>query len=176
MRGKKTDHDTIYNIMTSWFTTHNYEETARQLSMPSATVKDIVKANMDKEEFLELRRQKENEFSDKASEIIDKGLMLLKRRMDRAIEEEETLDELIEEIWSMDDKEMSQQTKTATVNKIKNMQLHNLKDITTAIGTLYDKRALSKGEMTQNVGFATNFVLDKMLEISGYTKKADDSE
>ena len=176
MRGKKTDYDTIYDIMTSWFTTHNYEETARQLNMPSATVKDIVKANMDKEEFLELRRQKENEFSDKASEIIDKGLMLLKRRMDRAIEEEETLDELIEEIWSMDDKEMSQQTKTATVNKIKNMQLHNLKDITTAIGTLYDKRALSKGEMTQNVGFATNFVLDKMLEISGYTKKADDSE
>lgn len=176
MRGKKTDYDTIYDIMTSWFTTHNYEETARQLNMPSATVKDIVKANMDKEEFLELRRQKENEFSDKASEIIDKGLMLLKRRMDRAIEEEETLDELIEEIWSMDDKEMSQQTKTATVNKIKNMQLHNLKDITTAIGTLYDKRALSKGEMTQNVGFATNFDLDKMLEISGYTKKADDSE
>ena len=175
-RGKKTDYDTIFNVMTSWFTTHNYEETARQLNMPSATVKDIVKANKDKEEFLELRRQKQDEFADKASEIIDKGLLLLNRRLNRAIEEEETLDDLIEEIWSMDDEEMSQQTKTATVNKIRNMQLHNLKDITTAIGTLYDKRALSKGEMTQNVGFATNLSLDKLAEISGYGKKDADAE
>jgi hypothetical protein len=64
---------------------------------------------------------------------------------------------------------------TTAVNKIKNMQLHNLKDITTAIGTLYDKRALSRGEMTQNVNFATNFDVDKLLDIAGYTKK-DDNE
>ena len=43
--------------------------------------------------------------------------------------------------------------------------------LTTAIGTLYDKRALAKGEMTQNVGFATNFDLDKLVDIAGYTKK-----
>lgn len=175
-RGKKTDYDTIFNVMTSWFTTHNYEETARQLNMPSATVKDIVKANQDKEEFLELRRKKQDEFADKASEIIDKGLILLKRRMNRAIEEEETLDELIGEIECMDDDDMSYQQKIATINKIKSLQLHNLKDLTTAIGTLYDKRALSKGEMTQNVGFATNLSLEKLAEISGYGKKDDDAE
>lgn len=170
-RGKKTDYDTIYNVMTSWFTTHNYEETARALNMPATTIYGIVKENKDKAEFKELRGQKEAEFADKASEIIDKGLLLLKRRMDRAIEEEETLDDLIDEIWMMDDEDMSQLAKTTAVNKIKNMQLHNLKDITTAIGTLYDKRALSRGEMTQNVNFATNFDLDKLLDISGYTKK-----
>ena len=52
----------------------------------------------------------------------------------------------------------------------KEIPLHHL---TTAIGTLYDKRALSKGEMTQNVGFATNFDLDKLVDIAGYTKKGD---
>ena len=45
--------------------------------------------------------------------------------------------------------------------------------LTTAIGTLYDKRALAKGEMTQNVGFATNFDLEKLVDIAGYTKKED---
>ena len=136
-RGKKTDYDKIYNVMTTWFATHNYEETARVLNMPSATVKDIVKANKDAEEFIELRRQKQEEFSDKASVIID---MLLER--------------ITETVADGD----------------KDIPLHHL---TTAIGTLYDKRALSKGEMTQNVGFATNFDLDKLVDIAGYTKKDD---
>lgn len=50
-----------------------------------------------------------------------------------------------------------------------------LNHLTTAMGTLYDKRALSKGDLTQNVGFATNFDLDKLLDISGYTKKDDNA-
>ena len=176
MRGKKTEPEMIYKVMTSYAITRNYNQTAKNLGMAESTVEKIVKDNKDTDEFRKLCEQKQDEFSDKATEIIDKGLMLLKRRMDRAIEEEETLDDLIEEIWSMDDKEMSQQTKTATVNKIKNMQLHNLKDITTAIGTLYDKRALSRGETTQNIDFATNFDLDKLINIAGYQKKADDTE
>ena len=48
--------------------------------------------------------------------------------------------------------------------------------LTTAIGTLYDKRALSKGEMTQNLGFATNISLDKLADISGFAKKDADAE
>ena len=42
-----------------------------------------------------------------------------------------------------------------------------------AFGTTFDKRALAKGEMTQNVGFATNFDLEKLVDIAGYTKKED---
>ena len=55
-------------------------------------------------------------------------------------------------------------------NGEKEIPLHHL---TTAIGTLYDKRALSRGEMTQNVGFATNLSIDKLAEISGYKKDVD---
>lgn len=176
MRGKKTSPEVIYKVMTSYAITNNYNETARNLGMAVATVKNIVDDNENAEEFKKLRIEKREEFSEKASEIIDKGLLLLNRRLNRAIEEEEQLDDLIEEVYSMDDEEMSQQSKTATVNKIRNMQLHNLKDITTAIGTLYDKRALSKGEMTQNVGFATNLSIDKLAEISGFAKKDNDAE
>lgn len=175
-RGKKTDYDTVYKIMVSWFSTHNYSETARQLNMPITTVKDIVNDNIDKPDFVNLRKEKENEFADKATEIIEKGLILLNRRLNRAINEEESLDELIDEVWDIDDDEMSYRDKDKLVNKIKTLQLQNIKDITTAIGTLYDKRALSKGEMTQNVGFATNFDVSKLAEIAGFSKKDADEE
>ena len=137
MRGKKTSPELIYKVMTSFAITRNMNETSRTLNMPYSTVKDIVDGNIDKEEFVKLREEKENEFSEKASRIIDKLL-----------------------------------------ERIENEVLDNEKDIplnhlTTAMGTLYDKRALSKGEMTQNVGFATNISLDKLAEISGFKKDAD---
>ena len=48
--------------------------------------------------------------------------------------------------------------------------------LTTAIGTLYDKRALAKGETTQYLGFATNSeTIGKLLEIAGY-KKVDNND
>ena len=149
-RGQKTSPEVVYQVMTSWLFTHNYSQTAREVGLPISTVTDIVNKHQDDEEFVKLRDEKTKEFADKASIIIDKGLLLLNRRLNRAIEEEETLDDLIDEIYSTDDEDMSQQAKTAAVNKIKHMQLQNLKDITTAIGTLYDKRALSKGESTEN--------------------------
>lgn len=176
MRGKKTAPGVIYQVMALWFTNYNMRETARLLDLPLSTVKGIVDENKNAETFAELRTQKQKEFSDKATEVIEKGLLLLNRRLERAIEEEETLDELIDDIEDIDDKEMSYQTKQATINKIRSMQLHNLKDLTTAIGTLYDKRALSQGELTQNVGFATNFDIDKLAGISGFKKKDADSE
>ena len=176
MRGKKTAPEVVYQVMALWFTNYNLRETARVLDLPLSTVKGIVDEHKSAEEFEQLRTQKQKEFSDKATEVIEKGLLLLNRRLERAIEEEETLDELIDDIEDIDDEEMSYQKKQATITKIRSMQLHNLKDLTTAIGTLYDKRALSKGEMTQNVGFATNFDIDKLAEISGFSKKDDDAE
>ena len=174
MRGKKTAPDVVYQVMALWFTNYNMRETARTLNMPLTTVKEIVDKNKNAEQFEELRTQTEKAFAQKTTEIIEKGLLLLNKRLNRAIEHEEDLDDLIEEIWDIDEDEMSYKEKDKLVNKVKALQLQNIKDITTAIGTLYDKRALSRGEMTQNVGFATNLSIDKLAEISGY-KKADES-
>ena len=174
-RGKKTAPEVIYKVMALWFTNYNLRETSRILNMPLSTVKEIVDNNKNADKFEELRTQTEKAFAQKTTEIIDKSLLLLNRRIDRAIEHEEDLDAFIDEMWDMDEDEMSFKEKDKLVNKIKTLQLQNIKDLTTAIGTLYDKRALSQGDLTQNVGFATNFDLDKLLDISGYTKK-DDSE
>lgn len=138
-RGKKTSPEMIYKVLTSYAITHNYNQTAKNLGMPEPTVEKIVKDNKDSEEFKKLCEQKREEFSEKASVIID----MLLERITKEVSDEE-----------------------------KDIPLHHL---TIAIGTLYDKRALSKGEMTQNHGFATNFDLGKLIDIAGYTKK-DDNE
>ena len=139
-KGQKTSPEQIYKVMTSWAITKNLRETSRNLGMPLGTVKDIVDKHKDLPEYQQLQTQKQEEFSEKASAIID---MLLDRIT----------------------KELADGEKEIPLNHL-----------TTAMGTLYDKRALSKGEMTQNVGFATNISLDKLASISGYAKKEDDED
>ena len=136
-KGEKSSPELITNVMTSWCINKNNSRTARELGIPESTVRKIVKENKDKPEYVELCDQKRDEFSNKASIIIDKLLERITNEVD---------------------------------NNEKEIPLHHL---TTAIGTLYDKRALSRGEMTQNVGFATNLSIDKLAEISGYKKEAD---
>jgi len=157
--------------MTSWVITNNYKETARELDLPYMTVKSIVDKNRDKPEFVKLRNEKMNEFSSRASEIIQKGLTLLNKRLDRAIASEEDLDLLIDEIYATDKEELSQDEKNRLVNKIRTLQVQNMKDITTAIGTLFDKKALADGKPTERTEIIGGDKLSKLAELAGYERK-----
>ncbi len=150
-RGKKSSPELIYKVMASYATTRNLRETSRELNVPLPTVKCLVDANKDKPEFIQLQTEKAKEFSEKASEIIQKGLLLLDRRFSRALQKEEELDVLIEAIFDSEKTESSQDDKKRLVDKIKALQLHDVKAITTAIGTLYDKRALENGSSTEKM-------------------------
>lgn len=173
-RGKKTSPETIYKVMTSWAIHHNNMEVSRELGIPEATVRKIVDMNKDKEEFTKLCDEKKKDFADKATEIIDKGLELINRRLTVALDKQAKLDKLIDEVLSTDDEEMSYKDKMTAVNLIRETQIQKIKDISTAVGTLYDKRALARGETTQNIDFATNFDINKLIDIAGYRKKGDD--
>ena len=122
-RGKQLDNQTVYNIMASHAVTNNYHETARLLKIPVKTVETTVKKHYDDEEFAQLRIEKRKEFSDKCSEIIDNLLIGLERKA----------------IMLLIDDKLLKNTK--------------LTEITTAIGTLYDKMALTQGECTKTVSF-----------------------
>ncbi len=170
-RGKRTSPETIHMIMASYAVTNNLKETARELSLPVSTVKTIVDKNKDKPEFVKLRDEKMSEFSSRASEIIQKGLILLNKRFDRAIASEEDLDVLIDEIFEMDKKELSQDEKKRLVGKIRALQLQDVKAITTAIGTLYDKKALADGNPTERTEIIGDDKLNKLAELAGYERK-----
>lgn len=161
-RGKKTDNETIYKIMISMYTTGNFSETSRQLNIPVNTVEDIYKNNIEKPEFVKLRKEKQDEFVEKANRIINKATNLMEQRIDLATEHENELEEIIDEIWMTDKKEMNETKKKALVSKIAGMQLYNIKELAVAIGTMYDKRALAKGESTTNT--AMTIKMDKKVE------------
>ena len=58
---------------------------------------------------------------------------------------------MIDEIYSTPASQLTQQEKTQLVSKLRALQLQDTKAVTTAIGTLYDKRALAEGGTTENV-------------------------
>ena len=150
MRGKKTPLEIVYKIMLSVFSTNNFSETARQLNLPVKTVEKIYKENKDKEEFTKLCQEKKEEFTETATRIINKATNLMEKRLDLANEHENELEKLIEEIWKTDKKDMNETKKKALVSKIAGMQLYSIKELAVAAGTMYDKRALAKGESTVN--------------------------
>lgn len=149
-RGKKTDTETIYKIMLSVYSTNNVSESARQLNIPTKTVEKIYKENKDKPEFAKLCQEKKEEFVNKATRIINKATDLLERRIDTALEKQNELDKVLDDIMDLKDKDANYKRKKALANKIEALQLNKISEITTAVGTLYDKRALAKGESTEN--------------------------
>lgn len=158
-KGQKSDNLTIYKVMLSYCITRNYSETARNLDMPESTVRKIVSDNKDKEEFARLCEEKRDEFVEKADKIIYKATNLLERRLDTALESQDEIEEMIQEIWNADNEEIKGSQKKSLVSKLSRLQLNGLSEITTAIGTMYDKRALAKGEPTSNEKLTINIEL-----------------
>ncbi len=135
-KGKKTDNETIYKVMSSYFETRSYTQTGRDLEMPASTVEKLVKENLRKKEFVELWEKKREDFATKADLIIHKAMDRLAKELDS-------------------DKEIP-------VNQL-----------TTAIGTLYDKKAMAQnGDITNDAPrLQINIVDHSDLEGALYDEK-----
>lgn len=151
-RGKKYSDELKEKAYFMYATSGNINEVSKELNVPYATVAGWIKAKARDapDEFDKLRDEKKKDFIEKSSDIIDKGLGILDRRFDRALNQETELDMIIDEIASSDNDEISPKQKENLIRKIKALELPDVKALTTAIGTLYDKRALAKGESTEN--------------------------
>lgn len=167
MQGKKYSDEKKEQAYLIYATTGSFAETAKQLGVAKSTVKNWIDAKRENEpdEFEQLRTEKKKDFIDKASEIIEKGLELLDRRMTTALDHENQLDFLIDEIIQSDKEELSQEEKSKLINKIRAIQVQKLGDITTAVGTLYDKRALAKGDSTQNTKVTVEMSMDEKIKL-----------
>lgn len=113
-QGKKTDNETLYNIMSSYFETRSYSQTGRDLDVPISTVEKLVKEHIKDEEFVKLWNEKKEEFATKADVIIYQAMDRLTKKLD-----------------SEDDIPVNQ--------------------LTTAIGTLYDKKAMAQNGVVGNI-------------------------
>lgn len=153
-RGKKTDNKMIAKIIASYALTNSYNATSKKLGVSANTVKNVInKQKKDNpEKYAKVCEQKKEAFAEQANEIVNKGLELLKRRYDKALKYEEQLEELIVLLMNADEKEndIKYQEKISIAKKIGKIQLNSLSEITTSMGTLYDKMRLAKGESTNN--------------------------
>ena len=131
-KGKKTDEQTIYNIMASYFDTRNYAQTGRDLGIPDTTVEKIVKEHLKDKEFVELWARKKEDFATKADVIIYKAMDKLIQQLD-------------------------------------NQQNIPINQLTTAIGTMYDKKIISQTGVMGNdtpsvqINIVNNEDLEKTL-------------
>lgn len=143
MKGKKYSPEIVEKALALLATTNNICEVAKKMNLPESTVRDWAKQNKDK--FEKLRTKKKQEFVENAWRIIEKANKLLEKKLDVALKNQGELDELLAKMrGELDYKKLAE--------KVKAIKIDNLSNLTTAIGTLYDKQALCNREETQIVG------------------------
>lgn len=160
MRGKKYNDEDKEKALALLSTNNDIKAISRQLEIPERTLRDWKALEITKEEegvIARYRLEKRKEFVDNSWRIIEKSVELGEKRINRALEHESELDELIEVIDGMDSNEMPQQTKMALIAKIRTLQIQSIKDLSTFIGTLYDKAALAAGDPTSNNNVTIGF-------------------
>lgn len=150
-RGVKIDNQKIQEVMASYALTNSYNATAKECGVSDKTVKKIIEERS--EEFAKVSEEKKELFSNRANRIINKSLDLIEDRIDTARANQDELEEIIQMVWEQDKKELNETQKKAIVSKIARMQLNSLSELTTAMGTLYDKMRLANGESTENNKF-----------------------
>ena len=112
------------------------------------------------DEYAEKRREVREGFIETASRAIENGAELINRRMETALKYQQELEGLLDEVSN--DEDMTVPQKKALISKIKALELHKLSEISTAVGTLYDKRALAQGQSTENTTIEIKMPQDVM--------------
>ncbi len=143
-RGQKYNNEIKEKAMALLATIDNLEEVERQTGIPKSTLGTWKKQKEKDEEFERLRTEKKKQFVKDAWRSIEKAIKLGERRLDRALNHEKELDDLIDDIST--DGDVAAQTKQALISKIRTLQIQTVKDISTFVGIMYDKAALANGE------------------------------
>lgn len=163
-KGKDRTPEEVMQVLSTFAVTDNLSETSRQTGIPITTVKDIVDRHRGQEEFEKLRKEKREEFGQRASRIVFKGLTLLERRYDKALDNEDDLEGLIDLVMSAKDEDMSYKERMDLAKKLGRLELNTLSEITTSMGTLFDKMRLANGESTENSSQTITVTMSKELE------------
>lgn len=137
-----------YTTVKTW--EKKYLEQSKELAEKRARGGDNYEVTKSESEFdLErLRNENKKKFVNDAWRLIDKTKTLLERRLDRAIESEDELDRLVEEICRLDNKDLTNEQRKALYSRIKSLKLEQAKELAVVLGTLYDKQALANKEAT----------------------------
>ena len=155
MTGSKGDSATREKAYALFATEDNLSRIARELGVPDSTVrgwkkkydeecaKDPVKA--------EARDEKKREFVSNCWGIMNDTVTVLARRIKRAMNEEDEIDRLIDEVTDEAvEKDLDWKKTQSIIGKVESLKCEDIVKLTTVLGTLYDKQALASGDSTVN--------------------------
>ena len=146
-KGQKTPNNKEKERARALLTTDTVASVARQLGRPWTTIYGWKKEFEKDGSFEELREERKKQFINDAWDLIDMSRKIIERRLERALEGEDALDELCDLLVS----EVTPEKKKAICAKFAALKLDNVKDIAVVLGTLYDKQALANKEPTSIV-------------------------
>ena len=127
-----------------------FARTSRETGIPAPTIQTWVnKQNKADGSIIAKRNENKQKFADKAWDTINKAHELLDKQLTTALERQDALDATLDAILHEGEGISPQQLKTL-ITEISRMKRPDYRELTTAIGTLYDKQALVMGDSTNN--------------------------
>ena len=133
-------------------------QVAKEVGISWATVDKISKEEPD--ELENLREQKRIQFIDRLWNSMDEALKLADKRIALAIDANQKLDELSDAVG---DAEIDPKKAMELQRAIESISSVPLGQISTFIGTIYDKHALMTGGKTADIGLTYEEQLKKLL-------------
>lgn len=127
------------------------EEIAKREAKPveeAAAEPDDEVTNEPELDLVKARELSKKQFVEKAWGLINKSQTLIERRLDRAIDSENELDLILDEVMRLDHKELTDNERKAFAKRIMLLKVENIKDLAVVLGTIYDKQALANKEPT----------------------------
>ena len=146
-RGQKQPNNADKERARALLLTDTVASVARQLGRPWSTIKDWKREFERDDSFVKLREKRKEKFVNDAWNLIDMSRRIIERRLVRALEGEDILDELCDEILE----DVTPEKKKAIRDKFTALKLENIKDVAVVLGTIYDKQALANKEPTSIV-------------------------
>lgn len=129
----------------------NISEVADKLNIPRTTVSEWLK-KYSPDALEDMRRAHKEVFIAEAWGIIGDAQNVLRRRLRRAIDSEDAIDELVRIIEETPEDDMSCEEKNALIKKLRSIACEDLSKVATVMGTMYDKAALASKEATAIIG------------------------
>ena len=143
-RGQKQPNNADRERARALLLTDTVASVARQLGRPWSTIKDWKKEFERDNSFVKLREERKKKFVNDAWDLIDMSRRIIARRLERALDGEDVLDELCDEIMQ----DVTPEKRKAIRDKFTALKIENVKDIAVVLGTIYDKQALANKEPT----------------------------
>lgn len=154
-KGKKYNEDVKEKAYALFASGNSYAFVSEKLGIPESTLRGWRKqpSNAENEEKLaELRAKKKQEFVDRAWRSIELSQNIMERRLRRALEQENEIDELLLLVdESARDEGLTQEMKRGLLTRVSALHCDDLGKLVQVQGVLYDKQALANKEATEIV-------------------------